>query len=119
MRPEDDRRLMFGVGVEWFSRMGIMPLTEWNITMINLNVQFQQAGDGSILDAAKAKGKTVREITGNVTLAVLDKGMESGKPSVALVMESDTEVLVLQTTARLFATAGRVITGRYPDLFED
>lgn len=55
-------------------------------------------------------------------LAVLDKGMASGRPSVAFRIETehsdDIEIIIAQTTARLFCTAAKAIMAKYPDLFE-
>ena len=51
-------------------------------------------------------------------LAVLDKGMGSGRPSVALRIEVEGKPVIAQTSARLFCTAARAIMVKYPDLFE-
>lgn len=54
-----------------------------------------------------------------IRVAVLPRGMASGRPSVAIRMEThDGTVIIAETSARLFAAAGRAITARYPDLFE-
>lgn len=56
-------------------------------------------------------------------LAVLDKGTKRGRPSVAFRIETehsdDIEIVIAQTTARLFCTAAKAIMAKYPDLFED
>jgi hypothetical protein len=76
-----------------------------------------------ILDGAGAwpdlAGKNV--FSGNIKgLAVLKAGTRSGRPSVALRIETvdDGEIIIAQTTARLFCSAARAIMARYPDLFE-
>ena len=52
-------------------------------------------------------------------IAVLPGGTSSGRPSVTIRIELPTgEIVLAQTTARLFCSAGRMITSRYPDLFE-
>jgi hypothetical protein len=53
-----------------------------------------------------------------VRLAVLDKGLESGRPSIALRLDlPDGKTVIAETTARLFCSAARAIMARYPDLF--
>lgn len=54
-----------------------------------------------------------------IRVAVLDHGMASGRPSVAIRIDlHDGTVVIAETSARLFAQAGRLITTKYPDLFE-
>lgn len=54
-----------------------------------------------------------------IKLAVLDKGMGSGRPSVTIRLDlPDGRVVLTETSARLFCGAARAIMGRYPDLFE-
>lgn len=54
-----------------------------------------------------------------IRVAVLDRGMASGRPSVAIRLEThDGTVIIAETSARLFATAGRMVAAKYPDLFE-
>lgn len=56
---------------------------------------------------------------GVLAVAVLPNGMKSGKPSVTIRLElPNGETVLAQTSARLFCTAGRAITAKYPDLFE-
>lgn len=62
----------------------------------------------------------------NVTLAepmgvaILARGMGSGKPSVAFRIDlPDGKTVLAQTSARLFCTAARAVMARYPDLFDD
>jgi hypothetical protein len=56
---------------------------------------------------------------GAIKIAVLDGGTASGRPSVMLRFElPDGRTVLAETTARLFCTAGRMITARWPDLFE-
>lgn len=55
-----------------------------------------------------------------IQIAVLDGGMTSGRPSVALRFElPDGTTVIAETTARLFVTAARAIHAKYPDLFVD
>jgi len=52
-------------------------------------------------------------------ILVLDQGMSSGLPSVAIKADlPNGEVVVIQTSARLFCTHARAIMARYPSLFE-
>lgn len=52
-------------------------------------------------------------------VAVLEGGMESGKPSIALRIDlPDGKSVIAETSARLFCTAARTIMARYPDLFD-
>ena len=53
-------------------------------------------------------------------LAVLKGGTTSGRPSVALRIETKYgQTVIAQTTARLFCTAAKAIMAKYPDLFEE
>lgn len=53
-------------------------------------------------------------------VAVLAGGMASGKPSVTLRVDlPDGRTVLAETSARLFVSAARAITARYPDLFND
>lgn len=55
-----------------------------------------------------------------IQVAVLDQGMSSGRPSVAMRIDlPDGSSIVAETSARLFATAARAIMAKYPDLFDD
>lgn len=55
-----------------------------------------------------------------IQVAVLDGGMTSGLPSVAIRLDlPDGRVVVAETSARLFVTAAREISARYPKLFDD
>lgn len=66
------------------------------------------------------------DVTGEVVYAnkemkvmVLSDGTASGRPSVMIRFDlPDGRIVVGETTARLFCSAGRMITSRYPDLFE-
>lgn len=54
-----------------------------------------------------------------IKIVVLDGGMKSGRPSICLRIDlPDGRVVVAETSARLFCTAGLAIAGRYPDLFD-
>lgn len=54
-----------------------------------------------------------------IQVAVLDRGMESGRPSIALRIDlPDGQHVIAETSARLFVTAARAIHAKYPDLFE-
>ena len=81
--------------------------------MIPMSVRLE--GDNAWPDLA---GKDLIEAT-SIGVAVLPRGMASGRPSVSLRIElPDGQTVIAQTSARLFCSAGRMITTRYPDLFE-
>ena len=54
-----------------------------------------------------------------IQVAVLDKGMTSGRPSVGLRLDlPDGQHVLAETSARLFCAAAKAIMARYPDLFD-
>lgn len=54
-----------------------------------------------------------------IQVALLDGGMGSGHPSVSIRLDlPDGEVVVAETSLRLFVLAGRMFAAKYPDLFE-
>lgn len=55
-----------------------------------------------------------------VRVAVLDGGMSSGQPSIALRIDlPDGRSVIAETSARLFCTTARGIIAKYPRLFDD
>ena len=55
-----------------------------------------------------------------IKVAVLDAGVKSGRPSVALRLDLlDGQVVLAETSARLFCLASNMIVAKYPDLFQD
>lgn len=65
------------------------------------------------------KGKPVGDVA-SMAISTFDKGMASGRPSVAIRFDlPDGRTYIGETSARLFCTAARMIMARYPDLFED
>jgi hypothetical protein len=55
-----------------------------------------------------------------IDVAVLDGGMSSGRPSVALRLElPDGRTVIAETSARLFCSTARIIEARFPHLFDD
>lgn len=55
-----------------------------------------------------------------IQVAVLEGGMKSGLPSLALRLDlPDGKIVIAETSARLFCTAARAILARFPNLFED
>lgn len=55
-----------------------------------------------------------------ISVCVLDAGMISGRPSLALRVDlPEGRTVIVETTARLFVTASRAIMAKYPDLFRD
>lgn len=52
-------------------------------------------------------------------VAVLNGGMDSGLPSVALRIQLDDGTIILaETSAKLFCTAGRMFEAKYPEIME-
>jgi hypothetical protein len=64
------------------------------------------------------QGKDEFHPDAKIELAISPHGLSSGKPSVLMRITVDGKSFVVPTTARLFATMGKMITARYPDLFE-
>lgn len=86
--------------------------------MIPMVINLQ--GDRAWPDLA---GKPVVHLGGGappIKAVVLDGGMVSGRPSVAIRLElPDGQTVIAETSARLFCAAARAIQARYPDLFKD
>jgi hypothetical protein len=54
-----------------------------------------------------------------IQIGVLEGGMTSGLPSVALRIDlPDGQTVIAETSARLFVSAGNAVQARYPDLLE-
>lgn len=52
-------------------------------------------------------------------VAVIEAGMQTGLPSIALRIDlPDGKTVIAETSARLFCTAARAIMARYPHLFD-
>lgn len=66
------------------------------------------------------KDKEFIGIEEGLQVAVLDGGMQGGRPSIAIRLElPDGRPVIAQTSARLFCTAARGIMAKYPRLFDD
>lgn len=69
------------------------------------------------------KGKSVIHLGKGappIGVAVMEHGMTSGQPSIAMRLTlPNGETVIAETSARLFCTAARAIISRYPNLFED
>lgn len=53
-----------------------------------------------------------------IQVALLDDGMQSGRPSVTIRLDlPDGKVVLAETSLRLFVLAGRAFAAKYPDLF--
>ena len=54
-----------------------------------------------------------------IQVALIDHGMASGRPSIAIRLDlPDGQTVIAETTARLFVSAARGIESRYPNLFD-
>jgi hypothetical protein len=78
-------------------------------------------GDGAFADLKENMESLVSVPADSpINVALLDRGMASGRPSVAIRLDlPDGKSVIAQTSARLFVTTARAIMARYPDLFED
>lgn len=86
--------------------------------MIAMKVTFD--GDNAWTDLAGKPIIHLGEGAAAIEVAVLNGGLTSGRPSVAIRLElPDGRVVIAETSARLFVSAGRAIGARYPDLFKD
>lgn len=86
--------------------------------MNGLNIILEEPAWPELAD----RGDDVIHISeGNILgLAVLDGGMTSGKPSVALRIDlPDGKVVIAETSARLLCTAAQTILARYPNLLDE
>lgn len=74
-------------------------------------------GDGAF---AKETGTiTVADPTKPVKVAVLDRGMQSGAPSVSIfVTLPDGTHVIAETSAKLFCSAARAFMAKYPHLLD-
>jgi uncharacterized protein (UPF0371 family) len=70
-------------------------------------------------DLAKKRFIHLGDASPPIEVVVVDGGIASGKPSVALRLElPDGRAIIAETSAALFCAAARVIMARYPDLAE-
>jgi hypothetical protein len=77
-------------------------------------------GDGAFPELQKHKKLVhLQNDSPPIQLAVLDAGMSSGLPSIVLRLDlPDGSVVLAETSARLFCSAGKAIMAKYPGLFE-
>ncbi len=80
---------------------------------INLN------GDGCWPDLVDKEVIHLANDAPPIQVAALEAGMVKGHPSVSFRFDlPDGQVLIAETSARLFVIAARAIEGRWPDLFD-
>lgn len=79
------------------------------ILSLNLN------GDNAWPDL---KDRPVHNYNEPIEMVLLDGGMASGKPSVAIRLDIDGGSIIAQTSAALFVNAARLIEAKYPNLFD-
>lgn len=91
--------------------------------MIGMTVSFVQTGPVSETewpDLEREKCIHLESDAPPIKVAVLEKGMATGRPSIALRIDlPDGQTVIAETSARLFCTAARAIMARYPKLFQD
>lgn len=86
--------------------------------MIPMHVVIHNLGDPPLWPEQAQAAKFV-DAGVLVDVAILDKGMESGLPSVMFQLKlPDGTVVVAQQTARQMVTLGRMIMAKYPNLME-
>ncbi len=83
--------------------------------MIAFDLQFVGEQDTIKWEAADVSS----HVTDLLAVAVLDKGMASGRPSCMLrVPLADGTVAIVETSARVWVAVATAIMGRYPELLE-
>ena len=86
------------------------------MTALNINLN----GDGAWPDLKDKPVIHLGEGAPPIGLVVLDGGMSSGRPSVALRLElPDGQTVIAEMSARLFCSAAHTIMAKYPKLFEE
>lgn len=89
--------------------------------MLGLTVTLDS--EGAWPDIEKLKPRDFYHLANSappIQIAVMDRGLASGRPSVAIRIDlPDGRVVVAETTARLYCTAANAIMAKYPDLFRD
>jgi len=79
--------------------------------MIPMTIEFDRKWED-------AKGEVIYA-SEEMKVMVLSEGTHSGRPSVMIRFDlPDGKTVVGETTARLFCSAGRMITSKYPNLFD-
>lgn len=62
---------------------------------------------------------TIHHVSEKISVVCLEGGMGSGLPSVAIRSDLDNgDVVISETSARLFCTAAKAIMAKYPNFFE-
>lgn len=84
--------------------------------MISFNIQF--VGEHETIKWKE--GKISSHVVDSLEIAILDKGMETGRPSAMIrVPLEDGTVAIVETSARIMVAIGRAIIGKYPDLLDN
>lgn len=67
----------------------------------------------------KVESPDLQRLSGKITTIVIEKGTQSGAPSVALLLEDqDGKPYIVETTAKLFVSTANMIKAKYPDLLD-
>lgn len=87
--------------------------------MLDLTVTIVRNGDEAPWPELRAADTTLHHVThGNLGVAILEAGMSSGRPSVALrVTLDDATVVIVETSLALFAGAVIAARGAFPEAF--
>ncbi len=77
--------------------------------MVIINIVLE--GDGKL---EYLRNKKVFHTTAPITFSALSKGMESGKPSMSIIIELENDTVVLaETSVAAFLTAAKAFNARY------
>ena len=90
--------------------------------MIHITLDLEPTKSQSWHDMLGEKDKIVvlEQPMPPMRVAVVERGMTSGRPSVMIRFDlPDGRYLVAETSARLFVQAAKMIHHKYPDLFRD
>jgi hypothetical protein len=86
---------------------------------IPMTAIFKNADDKSPAFDDIKEYTNIHNVRENITVVCLEGGMGSGLPSVAIRSDLDNgDIVISETSARLFCTAAKAIMARYPNLFE-
>ena len=83
--------------------------------MIGFDLKF--VGEHETIDWAPADVSS--HVTNDLAVAVLDKGMQTGRPSIMLrVPLADGTVAIVETSARVWCAVATAIKAKYPNLLD-
>jgi hypothetical protein len=79
-------------------------------------IHLKLEGDGAFPDLADKMDRVIH-LTEEFTIAALERGMVSGRPSIVIRIDlPDGSVVLQETSVRVFLAAAAGIRGRFPDV---